>query len=541
MMDRLKQLQARLLEWWNKFTSKQKTILVGIVAVVVFTFAILIYTFSRPQYTRFYTGSTTSDTATVYDLLQDAGLTVRLSTDGLRIDVLKGQENMANYTMGSAGYTTGASGYESGLKLSDVLSGGFSTTESDKQKLYVDYLQRELEANFGTYDAVRSAKVEIHIPNQDGTIARQTQEASCYIRLELSGPFTSENAATMAKAAAARLGNSTTASIIITDTAANLLFDGAEDYSTSGQAHSLLELNSQAESYIKSKVTSALIATGQFDFVEVASHLTFDYSEYEQTDHIYTLPDGQDTGLITHQTTAETDSESGGGGVPGTDSNGENNENTYLWSTGTNVSSSSSETDTDYVVNERILSSAKPAGIIDYDSSSITVTAISYNVVREENVRDQGLLDGGITWDQYKYNNDVATRIEVDDDFYSAVATATGIAIENITIIAYRENLFYDAESASANWTDILSIFMIIVILALLAFVIFRSMQTKKEVEPEEELSVETLLQSTPETELEDIEVETKSETRKMIDKFVEENPEAVANLLRNWLNESWG
>ena len=29
-------------------------------------------------------------------------------------------------------------------------------------------------------------------------------------------------------------------------------------------------------------------------------------------------------------------------------------------------------------------------------------------------------------------------------------------------------------------------------------------------------------------------------ETRKMIDKFVDENPEAVANLLRNWLNEGW-
>ena len=30
-------------------------------------------------------------------------------------------------------------------------------------------------------------------------------------------------------------------------------------------------------------------------------------------------------------------------------------------------------------------------------------------------------------------------------------------------------------------------------------------------------------------------------ETRKLIEKFVDENPEAVANLLRNWLNEDWG
>ena len=28
---------------------------------------------------------------------------------------------------------------------------------------------------------------------------------------------------------------------------------------------------------------------------------------------------------------------------------------------------------------------------------------------------------------------------------------------------------------------------------------------------------------------------------RKLIEKFVDENPEAAANLLRNWLNEDWG
>jgi len=26
-----------------------------------------------------------------------------------------------------------------------------------------------------------------------------------------------------------------------------------------------------------------------------------------------------------------------------------------------------------------------------------------------------------------------------------------------------------------------------------------------------------------------------------MIEKFVDENPESAANLLRNWLNEDWG
>ena len=78
-------------------------------------------------------------------------------------------------------------------------------------------------------------------------------------------------------------------------------------------------------------------------------------------------------------------------------------------------------------------------------------------------------------------------------------------------------------------------------ILGLLAFVILRSMRSAKAAEEEEELSVEALLQSTPAEVLEDIELDDKSETRKMIEKFVDENPEAVASLLRNWLQQDWG
>ena len=101
--------------------------------------------------------------------------------------------------------------------------------------------------------------------------------------------------------------------------------------------------------------------------------------------------------------------------------------------------------------------------------------------------------------------------------------------------------MFYDKEGLSISGTDILSIVMIVLILALLGFVVLRSMGPRKKPEQEEEeLSVEKMLQSTPEPTVEDIDVETKSETRKMIDKFVDENPEAAANLLRNWLNEDW-
>ena len=144
------------------------------------------------------------------------------------------------------------------------------------------------------------------------------------------------------------------------------------------------------------------------------------------------------------------------------------------------------------------------------------------------------------TWDEYKTQNSADTKMDVDSDMYSLVANATGISESNITIIAYESPIFYDKESKPVSWQNVLSVVMLILILGLLVFVVLRSMRTRQTVQQEEEVSVENMLQSTPETELEDIDVESKSETRKMIEKFVDENPESAAALLRNWLNEDW-
>ena len=48
-------------------------------------------------------------------------------------------------------------------------------------------------------------------------------------------------------------------------------------------------------------------------------------------------------------------------------------------------------------------------------------------------------------------------------------------------------------------------------------------------------------MQSNPEFELQNVDIEAKSEARRMIEKFVDDNPEAVAGLLKTWLNQEWG
>lgn len=530
MADRLKEILAKVMEWWKKFTSKQKTIIIGVSAMVIFTFAILIFVFTKPQYTRLITCENTTDAAGVIEILNGAGIQHRETDDGLLIEVLVDQLSAANIALGSAGYAP------DDYDIDDVVSGGFNTTEADKQKRYRKYLERKLQSDFESYNAIKSALVHLNIPDQDGTLISQKVEASAYIRLELADTFTSENAANLARATATALGNQTTSNITIVDTDANLLFSGAEDQSMMGIASSQVELRNQAESLVSAQVRKVLMGTNQFDNVEVTPHLKIDYSNYESQVREYYANEGRDEGMKSHEEVAESENNSGSGGVPGAESN---DETQYPLLDDGNTSSSSTERATDFLPNERNEYSVTPAGGIEFDESSLSAAAIKYVELREEDAKSQGLLDG-TTWAAFKAANEGAVKQEVDPEFKTMVAKASGINEDDVVIMAYQQYLFYDKEGLNVSTTDVLSIVMLVIILGLLAFVVLRSMVSKRAVQETEELSVENLLQSTPEAELENIDLENKSETRKLIEKFVDENPEASANLLRNWLNEDW-
>lgn len=533
MADRIKGLLNKVLEWWNKFTAKQKTILVSATAGVILVIAIIAAVLTRPQYVLLLNCETTKEAAQVKELLDGNNMNYKISDDALQIRILKAQQSDATLLLAANDIQSVEYG------IDNVVNGSFSTTEADKQKKYQLYLESKLENQFlKKFTAIKSANVDLSLPENDGTLISTDEEAFASILLELDGEFTADNAAYLARAVATAIGNTTTNNIVILDTEGNMLFSGDDNYTMSGVANSQLSVKTQAENLVKNEVKRVLLGTNEFDNIEVASNLALDFSTTDSTEHTYGAPEGQTQGLLSHEDIFSSESTNSNGGVPGTDSN--NDGTTYTLQDNANSSSTQTEESRDYLPNETIISKTIPAGLIKYDESSLAVTAVDYNVVKEEDAKGQGLLDG-ISWEEYKVANQGKTKIEIDQDLYNVVANATGISADNITIVAYRENVFFDREGINITPTDVVQILLVVVILALLAFVVLRSMRGEREEAQDEELSVESLLQSTPEENLEDIGIESQSETRKLIDRFVDENPEAAASLLRNWLNEDWG
>ncbi|MBP5324874.1 MAG: flagellar biosynthesis protein, partial [Pseudobutyrivibrio sp.] len=118
-----------------------------------------------------------------------------------------------------------------------------------------------------------------------------------------------------------------------------------------------------------------------------------------------------------------------------------------------------------------------------------------------------------------------------------------GFPASSVKVVSYEIPMFQYSEGTGLGLTDILQIVLALLIFAMLGFVVFRSLRTEEEEPVEQELTIDDLIASTQEEEeeLEDIGYTEKSEARILIEKFVDEKPEAVAQLLRNWLNEDWG
>ena len=534
IVERLRAILDKIKEWWNRFTTKQKTMIVIAAAAAVVIVAILVNVLNQPHYVFLLTAEDTAQSSQIKTIFDENGVKYQLSDDALDYRVLEEQVSQARLLLGANAIQSTA------YTIDNVTDGSFSTTESDKQKKYVVYLQGELQTDIEALDAVERAIVKLHLPENDGTLLNSNQESGASVTLKIKNgeKFDADNAAFLARSIATAIGNETTDNVVIMDTDGNMLFAGGVDSSASGLASSTLSVKTKAEQMVKSEVKNVLLGTNQYDNIEVAVNLSMDFSNKENTTHEYYPPDGATQGVLSHENSYESETRNGPGDVPGTDTN---SDTTYVLQDNETAYATVEEISKDYLPNESITKTYSTAGNIDYSSSNLAIAAIDYNVISEEDAKNKGLLEG-TTWAEYKAANSERERMELDSDMVRLASQATGIPEGNIALVAYRENVFIDREGMSVELTDILQIILIILILGLLAFVILRSLKTQKEEEEQpEEISVEQLLESQPEEEmLENIEVNEGSELKRLIEEFIEANPEAAASLLRNWLNEDF-
>ena len=136
LLVRLRELGNQILAWWNRFTAKQKTLLICGMAVVMVAIVAVVTTLTKPQYVLLRECETAAEAAEVKELLDGEEMKYTVTDDALTFRILRDQQSDARMLLASNNIRSADYG------IDQVTDGSFSTTESDKQKRNVVYLEK---------------------------------------------------------------------------------------------------------------------------------------------------------------------------------------------------------------------------------------------------------------------------------------------------------------------------------------------------------------------------------------------------------------
>ena len=530
MAERLKQIPKQLLEFWNKYTARQKTILISVVSVIIIAFVVLIVITGRVEYGELTITETTKEASEVVELLESENIKYKLGSDRLTVSVDLKRYSDAVLLLASNDMPS------TGITLDELLNNSLSTTNSDRNLKLNLYIQNQLRKYIKTMEGVEEAEVYYIPVDNTNSILTTQKETSASVLLTVNDDFRRDTAETIAEVVASVIGNDTTTNIKVADQNGNLLFGGAQDL-YSANATSKEEYREMLRNTFINNIYMGLIKSG-YDEVVIMPNLSLDFKEIDELFIEYLPVEGQDQGVYSHSYTYSSENAGAfGGGVPGTSSNDETD---YMIEDSSSTSGSVDIEEYDYLPNERRTNIKYEIGAIIPEESSVSILLRKLRTITEEQLERDGLLEE-ISFDEYARLNSTETKLEVDPEIVSMVSLATGIDEANIQITAFELPVFVPKVVEIREWTDYLQIILAVLIVGLLLFVVFKGIRPVDVTELEPELSVEQLLATTKENQtMEDIDFSEVSEVRKMIEKFVDEKPDAVAQLLRNWLNEDW-
>ena len=531
MGDRLKKIPSQLLEIWNKYEKKQKIIIIAVAVVLVASLSILGFVLSRPSYTLLAKCETTSETSEVKTLLDENGINNKVGDGAMTIyvekkDLIDAQLLLGYNDIPSAGYT-----------LEDALNGGFSETEANTNRKYKKYLEEKIATLLCHIENIKAATVELTIPDTTTSILASDEETSVAVTLTLSAPLEESAKAGIGNLLKTAVGNATTENIFVIDSNANVIFSGNADNSAIGNATGNQAYKEEMESAVNNNIRSIILSSEIYDDVKIVSNLDVNFDKVNTQEINYSVPDGMKQGYYESSYTIDQTGGTTTGGVPGTTSNDEDTD--YMITDGSS-DSTYKLAQYKYLVNQLVTTTDKAAGTVTWNNSNISLIATSYRLYKEDEVKKSGALDN-MTWDEFKVANRDKVKQDVDAELINAVSMGCGIPTANISFLAYEIPVFQDAQSSARPISFYIQIILAVLIVLMLGFVVFKTATPVAVTEEEPEISVENLLTATQEAEkIGNIDVQEKTDTRIAIEMFVDENPEAVALLLRNWLNEGW-
>lgn len=516
MADALEQMKNQLNEFWTGLENGKKTKLVISSLLIILSITAIILFTTRTTYVPLYsTAMDYKDSATVTEKLDELGISWKEGNGFNQILVPGDQKNQIIRELAKDGFPS------SGLSFSGVIENdSFTTTEEQRKWMRNQALANELANSISKMDGIADATIYLNKPEDKGFVLNNTQEATASVMIvrAMGMPISSQQILSIQTTVANAVGMKSE-NVSVIDDAGNLLSSQSSsgyDFNYSDQFSVKYNLQASLDSSID-KFLETVFGYGNVD-VKTSVKVNFD-SEVTSITEFAPPIEGNEDGLVRSLQQIEESTANGStGGVPGTESN-TGDVTDYAQEDSSSSKYDKASKTINYELNEINRQISKSPGEIE----SITVAVL---------LNEDALTDGVLT-DEKKQ--------QITDLIYAS----TGLDTKNVAVSAHKFNntgiqTYDNSQSTGFNITENIPLIvgLSLAFLALGGLVGFYINKRKKD---SKKSDLEQMIEDRTDamSDLEDIDFDSeKSQVKKQIGTFVDKKPDAVAQLLRSWLNE---
>ena len=449
MGEKLKNIFAKIKEWWGKLSKTVKRMLViGGSLLVAVAVGLTIWLNTRGNgYIVLFPGMSTDESTEVYKYLQSENVPTQINSQG-EIMVPESQWDQLVYELAEKGYPQSAPSYGTYF---DNLS--MTMTDSEKQQLIIKDLQDRLQVTLNRIDGVKGSVVTIQYPEKSNYAWKENNEkASASVTLTLTDPdkFTKKNVQAVKNLVAYSTQQMKPEDVTVIDTTSGNELTGDdgsdEDYDINSRENYERIIRERIENNVKSILSKPYGAEN----VAAACNVSVNYDKIKEEMKKY-LPEDNGKGVankdhMEYKTQNADDSTAKGitGEENNTDTPSYPNSNDEL----TENNPAYAERDIEYSISQVLTQTEKAAGVITNTTIAITLKTQKPLSDDEKNqitqlVQNATSIDdtAKITVYDWQDNNTGSESSETETEsswkkyMWIAIAALLGVALITVIII----------------------------------------------------------------------------------------------------------
>lgn len=512
MSDSLSQIKNQLNDYFQGLEKKQRIMFFSATIFTLLALTGIIYYFTRPEYIELYRNLAPEQTGAIMEALEGNNIRAKIGQTSGTVLVPKADEKRAQVVVATQGLPSTKFSFE------DAFSGNsFMMTSEERSKRYIYALQNYLSSIIEEISGVKSADVALVVPEKSGFIINNNQsgaKASVRLNLEGNAVLDSNSINGIAILVSNAVEGLEPENVTIHGNDGRVLNQSIEENSDLFNSNNNIALQQSVKNELERSITNFLSNVYGHGNVVVMANVKLDFdSEVTEIREFAPPIEGETTGIPrSMQELRQNVKDGGNGGAPGTDTNTEDIPEYVEGDEDYSTYSEASRT-INYEINELYKKIVKAQGQV----KDVTVAVF---------VNKAALADGDLTAEQKQ-------------DLTNIISAAAGLDTKVVQVGVQEFKNAFDStgdDNLSKTTSAMLPLWAIGIILATILgatyFIVSKNRKSKEEIiEPTEEMIIPDPIKEI------DLEL-SGSQVKQQIEKLVNKNPDAVAQLLKNWLNE---